>query len=193
MQPWMPWNRTPSYWMKTASGAPQYQLLLARVAAGDWPQQKSQEVACLRPFFSIWDWLAINQDLVTYSVDQGYTRLVIPEDLRRQVATNLHAGHQGLDSMLRKARQSVYWPGIGDLQHRHAQCTSCDEHTPSLPPEAMMLTPPAEYPFQQVVADMFQIEGNIRVYMVYADKLTGWLEVAHFPNGATSNKISNQF
>ncbi|XP_068246852.1 uncharacterized protein [Palaemon carinicauda] len=53
----------------------------------------------------------------------------------------------------------------------------------------MMHTPPAEYPFQQVVADMFQIEGS--VYMVYADRLTGWLEVAHFPNGATSNKISN--
>ncbi|XP_068228116.1 uncharacterized protein [Palaemon carinicauda] len=105
--------------------------LLARVVAGDWPQQKSQELACLRPFFSVWDRLAINQDLVTYSVDQGCVRLVLPEDLRRQIAANLHTGHQGLDSMHRRARQSVYWPGIeGDLQHRHAQCTSCDEHAP---------------------------------------------------------------
>ncbi|XP_064100749.1 uncharacterized protein LOC135211366 [Macrobrachium nipponense] len=92
--------------------------------------------------------------------------------------------------MLRRARQSVYWLEIeGDLQHRRAQCTSCDEHAPSMPPEEMIHTPPAEYPFQQVVAGMFQIEGN--VYMVYADRLTGWLEVAHFPCGATSNKISN--
>ncbi|XP_066975344.1 uncharacterized protein [Macrobrachium rosenbergii] len=111
------------------SNDPVYQLLLARVAAGDWPQQQSQEVACLHPFFSVRDRLAINLDLVTYSVDQGYIRLVILEDLRRQVATNLRAGRQGLDSMLRRARQSVYWPGIeGDLQHHHAQCTSCDEH-----------------------------------------------------------------
>ncbi|XP_064098618.1 uncharacterized protein LOC135209762 [Macrobrachium nipponense] len=36
---------------------------------------------------------------------------------------------------------------------------------------------------------MFQIEGN--VYVVYVDRLTGWLEVAHFPCGATPNKISN--
>ncbi|XP_068224182.1 uncharacterized protein [Palaemon carinicauda] len=91
-----------------ASNDPVYQLLLARVAAGDWPQQKSQELACLRPFFSVPDRLAINQDLVTYSVNQGCVRLVIPEDLRRQVAANLHTGHQGLDSMLRRARQSVY-------------------------------------------------------------------------------------
>ncbi|XP_064089962.1 uncharacterized protein LOC135203965 [Macrobrachium nipponense] len=94
--------------------------------------------------------------------------------------------------MLRRARQSVYWPGIeGDLQHRLAQYTSYDEHAPSLPPEEMIHTPPGEYPFQQVVADMFQIEGNI--YMIYADRLTGWLEVAHFPCGAMSNKISNHF
>ncbi|XP_064111230.1 uncharacterized protein K02A2.6-like [Macrobrachium nipponense] len=173
-----------------ASNDPVYQLLLARVTAGDWPQQKSQEISCLRPFFSVRDRLAINQDLVTYSVDQGCICLVIPKDLRCQVAANLHAGHQGLDSMLRRARQSVYWPVIeGDLQHRRAQCTSCDEHAPSLPPEEMILTPPAEYPFQQVVADMFQTEGN--VYMVYADRLTSWLEVVHFPCGATSNKINN--
>ncbi|XP_064104048.1 uncharacterized protein K02A2.6-like [Macrobrachium nipponense] len=155
----------------TTSNDPVYQLLLARVAAGDWPQQKSQEISCLRPFFGVRDRLAINQDLVTYSVDQGCIHLVIPEDLRRQVAANLYAGHQGLDSMLRRARQSVYWLGIeGDLQHRRAQCTSCDEHAPSLPPEEMIHTPPAEHPFQQVVADMFQIEGN--VYVIYADGIT---------------------
>lgn len=91
--------------------------------------------------------------------------------------------------MLERARQSVYWPRIGDLQHRRAQCTSCDEKAPSLPPKAMMLMPPAEYPFQQVIADMFKTEGN--VYMVYADRLTGWLEVSHLPNGAMSNKMSN--
>ena len=173
-----------------ASSDPVYQLLRARVSAGDWPKQKSQEIVCLRPFFSVRDRLAINQDLVTYSVGQGCIRLVIPEELRHQVAVNLHASHQGVDSMIRRARQSVYWPGIeGDLHHCRNQCTSCDEHAPSLPPEKMVLTPSPEYPFQQVVADMFQVDGQ--VYMAYADRLTGWLEIAHFPTGAPSSKICN--
>ena len=51
----------------------------------------------------------------------------------------------------------------------------------------MVLMLSAEYPFQQVIADMFQVDNN--VYMVYADRLTGWLEVAHFPHNATSSKI----
>ena len=44
-----------------------------------------------------------------------------------------------------------------------------------------------EYPFQSTVADMFQHESY--TYMAYADRLTEWLELAHFPSGATSHKI----
>lgn len=31
------------------------------------------------------------------------------------------------------------------------------------------------------------------MYMAYADRLTGWLELAHFPSGATSSKLSSVF
>ncbi|KAG0711519.1 hypothetical protein GWK47_020455 [Chionoecetes opilio] len=90
--------------------------------------------------------------------------------------------------MLRRARQSVYWPGMeGDLQHHRNLCQDCEKHTPSLPPEPLVITPPPDYPFQQVVADMFQLEGNS--YIAYADRLTGWLELAHFPSSTSSNKI----
>ena len=134
------------------------------------------------------DRLAVNQDLVTYTYDLGCVRLVIPEPLRLQVAANLHAGHQGLDSMLRRARQCVYWPGMeGDLQHCRASCMSCETHAPSQPAETLIITLPPEYPFQSTVADMFQHEGH--TYMAYADWLTGWLELAHFPHGATSQRI----
>ena len=174
-----------------AADDPVYQLLLAKVLAGDWHQHKSQEVACLRPFYGVRDRLAVNQDLVTYTFDQGCVRLVIPEPLRPQVTANLHAGHQGLDSMLRRARQCVYWPGMeGDLQHYRASCTSCETHAPSQPAETLVITPPPEYPFQSTVADMFQHEGY--TYMAYADRLTGWLELAHFPSGATSQRIKTQ-
>ena len=78
---------------KFAADDPVYQLLLAKVLAVDWHQHKSQEVACLPPFFSVRDRLAVNQDLVTYTFDQGCVRLMIPEPLGPQVAANLHAGH----------------------------------------------------------------------------------------------------
>ena len=37
------------------------------------------------------------------------------------------------------------------------------------------MTPPPEYPFQQVVADLFEVSGH--GYLVYADRLTGWIKL----------------
>ena len=177
---------------KAASEDPIYQMLIAKVQAGDWHSQRSQEVSCLRQFFNIRDRLSVTQDLVTYTYDQGATRLVIPEYLHHRIASSFHAGHQGLDSMLRRARQTVYWPGIeGDLQYHRSSCEACNTHAPSQPPETLMLTPAPDYPFQQTVADLFQVNGH--VYLAYADRLTGWLEIAHFPHEATSSKLKIQF
>ncbi|XP_066964225.1 uncharacterized protein [Macrobrachium rosenbergii] len=75
----------------------------------------------------------------------------------------------------------------GDLQSHRDGCASCDVHAPSQPAEPLVLIPPPEYPFQSTVVDMLQLEGHM--YMAYADRLTGWLEVAHFPHGTTSSRI----
>lgn len=154
--------------------------------AGDWKPQRAQEASHLRPFYSVRDRLAVTQDMVTYTYDQGSVRLVIPEALSNKVAANLHAGYEGLDSMLRRARHAVYWPGIeGDLQHHRAP-EACETRAPSQPPETLVLTPPKGCPFHMTVVDMFQNDGH--VYMAYADRLIGWLDLAYFPNG-TSQRI----
>ncbi|XP_064113430.1 uncharacterized protein K02A2.6-like [Macrobrachium nipponense] len=93
--------------------------------------------------------------------------------------------------MQRRARQTVYWPGLeGDLQYRRSLCEECDVHAPSQAAEEFIITPPPEYPFQMMVADMFQHDGHM--YMAYADRLTGWLELAHFPHGTSSSHIKTQ-
>ena len=177
---------------RAAQEDPVYQLLLSRVSANDWPRSKSEEIACLRPFFNVRERLSTLENLVTYTYDEGCTRLVIPESLRDKVASNLHCGHQGLDSMLRRARQSVYWPGmVGDLDYFRSKCDTCELHAPSQGREPIVMTPAPEYPFQQVVADLFQL--NNRTYVVYADRLTGWVEVAHLPHGATSGQLIKNF
>lgn len=81
--------------------------------------------------------------------------------------------------MLRRARQTVYWPGIeGDLRFYRSSCEACNTHAPSQSPEALVLTPAPDYPFQKTVADLFQVKGQ--TYMVYADRFTGY--IAHFPH-----------
>ena len=126
-----------------AQDDPTYQLLLAKVTEDTWHDCKSQEMACLRPYFNVKDRLGTTGGIVTYSFDENHLRLVIPESMRQQMASKLHAGHQGLDSMLRRARQTIYWPGMeGDLQHTRNMCGTCDIHAPAQPPEPLRMTPP---------------------------------------------------
>ncbi|XP_063878128.1 uncharacterized protein LOC135110103 [Scylla paramamosain] len=91
--------------------------------------------------------------------------------------------------MLRRAQQAVYWPGIeGDLRHHRNCYDTCNIHTPSQPPEPLLFTLPPDYPFQQTVVDLLQLEGHD---YVYADRLTGWLEVSHLPDGTESGRIKD--
>lgn len=173
---------------ETASLDPDYQLLHDTVRTGDWPRSKALTDIRIKPFFSIRDRLTAVDNMVIYSFEENNMRLVVPQALREQVLDGLHSGHQGVESMVRRARQAVYWPGMEkEIKHRRDRCATCGIIAPAQQREPLLPTPPPEYPFQMTAADMFQVNG--KHYMVYVDRLTGWLEIACFPNGTTSSKI----
>ena len=92
--------------------------------------------------------------------------------------------------MLARARKSWYWPGMyRDINNHIDSCGTCQEMAPSHTKEPITLTEPPDYPFQKVVADLFEIHGYD--YLAYVDRLTGWAELAHFPNSTTSYHIIN--
>ena len=97
---------------KAAACDADYQLLLKCIQENIWPISRSKMRPELKPFFQIRDRLGALGNTVTYAFDEGHIRLVVPGNLRERVARCLHAGHQGIDSMLRRARQAVYWPGM---------------------------------------------------------------------------------
>ena len=170
----------------------EYQLLRECVANNGWAEQKEDVHEALRPYFKMRRHLSCQGDIVLYTNDERFPRLVIPPNLRRTVLSNLHAGHQGRDSMLRRARQSVYWPGIdAEVEQKRRQCRVCEANAPSQPAEPLISSPPPQFPFQQVATDLFQLEGH--TYIAYADRLSGWLEVEHIPGEATSTRLITSF
>jgi len=83
-----------------------YKLLHGRVAAGDWADRKEDKPLALYAFYKMRRHLSCQGDIILYANDEGHLRVVIPTALRRAVLANLHAGHQGRGSMLRRARQA---------------------------------------------------------------------------------------
>ena len=105
---------------------------------------------------------------------------------------NFHAANQGSTSMLARARDDVYWPNMdNDINNHVSTCSQCRESAPSQQKEPLLMTEAPEYPFQHTVADLFQVEGHW--YMVYADRLTGYPELAHYPSTTTSRTLISSF
>ena len=76
-----------------------------------------------------------------------------------------------------------------DINNLVQSCLSCRESAPSHVRKPILLADIPEFPFQNVVADLFEIESY--KYLVYADRLTGFVELAYFPSTTTSTVIIN--
>ena len=115
-------------------------------------------------------------------------RLVIPTKLRHEVLDHLHSAHQGLEGMLSRAKQSVFWPGLySDLEKIKGKCKECQVKAPSQPalPHHPIATP--DYPFQQISADYCTIKS--RTWLIIADRFSGWTSAFYFPGEASSNDL----
>ena len=162
------------------------------ISRNSFAATRNTENDVIKEFFNVRDRLSIVDNLITYTYETGAPRLVVPKTLRKRVIQNLHAAHQGVESILARARNSVYWPGItNDIMRSCTSCKDCKEIAPSLAKEPLILSGPPEYPFEKVAADMFS--KNIASYMAFACRLTGWLEVAHFPQSTASKEIVQVF
>ena len=168
----------------------QYKLLIKAVKSNSFAQTHATETPLLKEFFNIRQNLSLIDGLVMYNTDGRKPRSVIPRTLRKQVVRNFHSANQGATSMLSRARQMVYWPGMDrDITNHVMQCQECRENAPSQQKEPLIPAPIPDYPFQNTVADLFEI--NKTMYLVYADRLTGFVELAYFPSSPTSSVIIN--
>ena len=107
------------------------------------------------------------------SVDDGLVlldqRIVITTSQHAKVLQSLHSVHQEDVGMKACANESVYWLGMNTSIHKtRAGCTYCSRIVPSQPKEPIKFAPSPDWPFQQIVMDLF-LGGN-HAYLVCADR-----------------------
>ena len=116
------------------------------------------------------------------SVDDGLVlldhRIVVPTSQRANVLRCLHSAHQGEICIKAHANESVYWPGMNaSICNTRASCMFCTKIASRQTKEPINLTQSPDWPFQQIVMDLFYV-GN-HGYLLCADRLTGWLILYH--------------
>jgi len=122
-------------------------------------------------------------------------RIVIPEDMRREMLVRIHEGHMGITKSRLRAQDAVWWPGISsDIKTTIEQCYHCQVHKPSQKAEPLQPRPLPERPWQNISMDMLEYGG--RNYLAVIDEYSRWLEVIHMSNISSQEvimKLKNLF
>ena len=151
---------------------------------GAWT--KNPDMEYVKDFRPHWTNLSTEGELVILN-----GRIFVPENCREKTLKNLHMGHQGITRTLQNARQAVYWHGITkDVEQICMKCEKCQKYKPSLQKETLMSEELPQRPFDSVSADLFYIGG--KVYMVYADRLSGYPLVTMWEKDPTCNQVVNK-
>ena len=129
---------------------------LKRTIQEGWPDDKLALPSLVAPYFSIRDELAVTDGLVFRG-----ERLVIPKSLRSEIKKDIHSGHQGVESCLRRAREHVFWPGMNkEVKEWIQTCETCREFEQTHCKETLMSHEIPERPWEKIAADLFTYKGK---------------------------------
>ena len=103
----------------------------------------------------------------------------------------MHASHRGIEGTKARARLIMYWPGIdNDITNKCRSYPKCEFDRPSNIKEPLQYLPVAEYPFQIISADCFDLKRN--KFLVIVDCYLGYFDVkGPFINPDAALKISS--
>ena len=91
--------------------------------------------------------------------------------------------------MQEHAKHRFFWPGLDDaLRLTCAQCSDCNNRSPSQSKEPLIEGIIPEFPFQSTATDLFHHQGH--KFLLYVDRFTAWLEIALTPRSDASSVIN---
>jgi len=162
---------------------PTLQSLLATVKTG-WPDNKDTLPVCLHPYWSMREEISHDKGLLLKG-----ERIIVPSACRKHIRDNLHeSSHLGIDSCLRRARDTVYWPGMNaELKQHIKSCPTCAEYQPAQQKEPILRPTKPARPWEIVSSDIFTLSG--KNYMVTVDHYSGFFEIDDLPTVSSETII----
>lgn len=82
-------------------------MLLKRYVHEGWPAEKQDVHELVKMYFPFQDEITETENIFFKG-----EKIIIPMLKRKEVMKLLHQSHIGLQSTLKRARETVYWPGI---------------------------------------------------------------------------------
>ncbi|GFS01193.1 Pol polyprotein [Elysia marginata] len=148
-----------------------------------WPDKQTLRPE-LKSFFDMRDSIVLDEGLLLKG-----ERVVVPSALRKEMKEILHNAHLGHDSMMRRARNTVFWPGINnELRQMAASCDACQRSKPKNQKEPLHQHDEGKTPWEKVGLDF--CEFGDRQYLIVVDYFSNFIEVEHMTSTTTTHTIS---
>lgn len=144
---------------------------LTKVIQRGWPHSIKDVDSSIKKYFNFREELSIYEGLIFKS-----NKVLVPSSEKTRIIADLHAGHPGVNTALRRARHSLYWYGLTtDITNFIEKCSTCQRTQRKNVKEPLINTEIPTLPFQIVGSDLFSFKSNN--YIVIADKYSGFFDI----------------
>ena len=151
------------------------QILKQTVLQG-WPDEKREVHTLVCPYFHARDEMTV-QDCLLFRGE----RIIIPSSMKSEIKERLHSGHMGVDSILRRARDCIYWPNMNtDIRDMAKECETCLQFSKSNQRETLMSHELPSRPWEKVGSDIFTLHD--KNYLILVDYYSNFIEVDKLEN-----------
>lgn len=72
-----------------------------------WPTERADVPEEIREYFEYNNELGIHGDIILRG-----ERIIIPKLMRKNILHKIHDGHIGIEGCTKRARESMFWPGM---------------------------------------------------------------------------------
>lgn len=157
--------------IKAATASDPDLILLRQTVHAGWPKNRKKCPATLLDFWNFRDEIS-HYDGIIFKGD----KIIVPAALRSSMLERIHTGHMGIERSKQRARDALFWPGMGkEIANTVESCSICQERHTSNPKEPLISHQIPERPWQVVASDLFTWQG--KDYLIVVDYYSRYSEL----------------
>ena len=101
---------------------------------------------------------------------------MVAKALRKHMLQTLHSSHQGIESTLRRARETIYRPNMkSDIKNFTSKCETCASYSTRQQKETLISHDVPDRPWAKIFTDLFDLDH--KSYVVTVDYFSGFFEI----------------
>ena len=170
--------------LRSATEKDDLMQILASTIDNGWPEKIEDMDSCIKMYFDVRDTLTTCDGIILKG-----ERVVIPRNMRHLVKERQHSELLGYDSIMRRARDLVFWPGMSrEIKQLADSCEICLEAKPRNQKETLSQHVPSDEPWEKIGVDLFTIAN--RDYLVTVDYFSSFWEIDLLPTTSSRAVIT---